>query len=454
MQWVADLGLETTRPRYNGDISLKKLHVRVLTAGFCAFVLQGAATAGEPAPLSPTIRGVEERARQVENFESRDFWRRMARGGTPLVEADPGSDSILVTFLWRGDARTKNVVVFSALSGWLAPGNRLHHLLRTDIWYRTYKTAKNVRFTYRISVNDTLVPFNKDPDWKARKEAFHLDPLNPRKVSLGGDEKASLFNGPEVGQVPADTVHPLTFGRLEVQKIGGRGVHIYSPKDSSIRQLGLAFVMDGDSYTNIVHFPGIVDRLISSGKVPPLVAALVESPDRQKDLRPNKAFTHYVSDVLLPYLEKRFPLSKDPARRVLVGSSLGGLEAAYLGYKLPGQFGNVIAQSGSYWWAPPGDPEPEWLARQYARSPLRPVRFYLDIGILETTPTRRGPTMITVNRHFRDVLCARGYDVYFQTFPGAHEYVNWRRTLPTALEFALGSNPPPATCPGRDGEDR
>jgi len=38
------------------------------------------------------------------------------------------------------------------------------------------------------------------------------------------------------------------------------------------------------------------------------------------------------------------------------GSSPGGLAATYAAYRHPEMFGNVLSQSGSYWWTPPTDP--------------------------------------------------------------------------------------------------
>jgi enterochelin esterase-like enzyme len=49
-------------------------------------------------------------------------------------------------------------------------------------------------------------------------------------------------------------------------------------------------------------------------------------------------------------------------------------------------FGNVLCQSGSFWWAPDlqGDSdtttETGWLAKQFIRIPKLPVRFYMDAG--------------------------------------------------------------------------
>jgi enterochelin esterase-like enzyme len=51
--------------------------------------------------------------------------------------------------------------------------------------------------------------------------------------------------------------------------------------------------------------------------------------------------------------------------------------------------------------------------------------------------------MVSVARHLRDALLARGYDVAgYRERAGGHDFVNWRQALPDALIALLG---PPAT---------
>lgn len=48
-------------------------------------------------------------------------------------------------------------------------------------------------------------------------------------------------------------------------------------------------------------------------------------------------------------------------------------------------FGNVIAETGTYWW-PIRDTQ-NWLIEQSVKSPKEDARFFLDAGSLETVPT-------------------------------------------------------------------
>jgi enterochelin esterase-like enzyme len=98
-------------------------------------------------------------------------------------------------------------------------------------------------------------------------------------------------------------------------------------------------------------------------------------------------------------------------------------------------FGNVLSQSGSFWWSPAGEKEAEWVTRQFASSKLLPIRVHLDVGLFEDLPAPNSLTVtnLVANRHFRDVLRARGYSIDYSEFSGGHEFVNWQGSLAAGL---------------------
>lgn len=118
-----------------------------------------------------------------------------------------------------------------------------------------------------------------------------------------------------------------------------------------------------------------------------------------------------------------------------------GLAAAFAGLRRPDVFGLVISQSGSFWWEPTGREwaEPNWIARQFLATSKLPLRFYLEAGLFELDLTGKGGSALLPNRHLRDVLLAKGYDVQYREFPGGHESVNWGESFPQALQAVFGS---------------
>jgi enterochelin esterase-like enzyme len=146
-------------------------------------------------------------------------------------------------------------------------------------------------------------------------------------------------------------------------------------------------------------------------------------------------FLTFLTQELLPRLRRLYAVTIDPEQTIVAGSSYGGLAAAFAGLSAPTIFGNVLSQSGAFWWSPEGEEEPEWLTRHYATRERLPLRWYLDVGFLEEEP---GYRMVTVTRHLRDVLQAKGYPVQYAEVSGGHEYLSWRGTLAEGLLALMG----------------
>jgi enterochelin esterase-like enzyme len=85
------------------------------------------------------------------------------------------------------------------------------------------------------------------------------------------------------------------------------------------------------------------------------------------------------------------------------------------------------------------DGEYETVARAFARQPRLPLRFYLEVGLLERSVIRTEmPGQIVANRHLRTLLQAQGYPVHYAEFMGGHHYVCWRGSLADGLLASLG----------------
>jgi enterochelin esterase family protein len=178
------------------------------------------------------------------------------------------------------------------------------------------------------------------------------------------------------------------------------------------------------------------------------VATFVQTTPEQRpvELPCNQAFASFLTDELVPWAARRTDISDDPARTTLAGASYGALAASFGALQHPERFGNVLAQSGSYWWEPADNEDRYlsldernggWLPAAYAASPKLPIRFYLDVGTLEASPN--WTNQCTAVRGFRDVLRERGYDVTLHEFTGGHAYECWRYTFANGLLSLVGT---------------
>ena len=329
-------------------------------------------------------------------------------------------------------------------------------LLNTELWHRTYKVRTDARFSYHLSPNDSLVPFGKI-DLKDQKvvlqriSTFKTDPLNPK--TYPGMPPASLVELPGAPPQPWIKRSPdVPAGKIEEKRLKSailgneRRAWVYTPPgyQATGEPYGLMVIFDGFAYTLLVPTPVILDNLLAKGLIPPIVAVVVDNPtptSRNVEMACNPRFADFLASEVVPWVRENYHVTKDAGKTIVAGSSFGGLAATFAAFRHPEIFGNVISQSGSFWWKPEGDAEHEWLTRQFVAAPRLPVRFYLDIGSMESGATPDdGPDMVVVNRHMRDVLRAKGYFVHYSEFSGGHEYLNWRGTFSDALLALFGKS--------------
>src|SRR5258706_4193097 len=407
--------------------------------------------------VSPRIATLRESLAAGDRAALDTFWQEVAERGSPLIEPlEDEGNYCLVTFLWRDPGETQNVVVVHGPAYWGDwHSNMLAHLPESDLWYRTYRLRSDMRTGYWLSLNDPLIPLREIEDMQAHWSCYQLDPLNPRTYIYPKDDEIpddedfsfSLLELPDASTQPWITPHPdVAQDKVEMFRLRSeildneRRVWIYTPGgyEKSGESYGLLLVFDGLAYIhpNLVPTPTILDNLLHAGKIPPLVAVFPDSlsmETRSSELPCNPSFVEYLTSELLPWVRERYHVTDEPARTIVAGSSYGGLAAAFVGLTAPQVFGNVLSQSGAFWYNGSGrhDIDAEWvLPRRFVEGPHLPLRFYLEAGLLERT---RDADMVLCNRHMRDVLEAKGYEVTYSEYMGGHDYICWRGSFADGL---------------------
>ncbi len=385
------------------------------------------------------------------------FWREVRQQGTPLIEPiQDDTGHALVTFLWRAEEIVENVVVIGDLTGWDFDEGRMTNLPGTDLWYKTCRMGNDARTTYWLAPNDSLISMEKSIgfiEWAERSATWGTDPLNPRAYLIPKhaedpneiDIKKSILEMPGARPQPWIVSRPeVPKGQVECHRFHSalldneRRIWVYTPPVYTAEgaTYNLLVLFDGQTYTSLVPAPTILDNLLSEQLIPPTVTILVDSPDQQardRELTCYPPFADFLVQELMPWARHSYHICADPARTLVGGLSNGGLAPAYVGLKYPEVFGNVLSQSGSFWWKPQQEKEYEWLARQFVTRDRLPLRFYLEMGSLENIRYKDRPTPLVASRHFRDVLQAKGYDVNYVEFSGGHDYLCWRGTLADGL---------------------
>ena len=404
-----------------------------------------------PASKSPRIEALRASIESGDLTAIDGFWKAVESEHTPIVEPIEGvNDYALVTFLWKGDAETNAVHLTGSLFTEPRERRGLKRLGATSVWYKTERMRTDLRGSYQFIVNDTAeLPDSVEEAIELGKKAV-ADPLNPKKGPGPGSlvEWAAAPPQPWIENnrdAPRGEMHPH---RVASKILGNeRAVSVYTPPGYTKEKgpYGMMLLFDLESYTTIVPTARIMNNLIAAGEIPSMIVVMIGNVERDKELPCYAPFAEFLATELIPWARENYAISEDPAKNVVGGSSYGGLAASYFAFAHPELIGNVLSQSGSYWWAPGWDwyrpvdsMETEWLTKEYAHAETKPLRFYMDVGLREGGE----PSMAVVNRHLRTVLEAKGYTIVkYREFNGGHEYINWRGTLADGLIALVGTKP-------------
>jgi enterochelin esterase-like enzyme len=388
------------------------------------------------------------------------FWKEIDLNHTPLVEDIPTqSHDALYTFLIKADPADD---VMNVRLGADFPMRTVNHtdtfqrLGTSNVWYASYVLPKASRIFYRLPVPQGLHRSLSSPARFTIDGVLYehfLDPLNPRVFPAGEnhvDAPGSYYVGAEAPPNPYLQLDNDSRGSLEKCEIPSpvlgskRSVTMYTPAHyaANSKTLPLVLVFDGESYITDVVTPTMLDNMIRNQAIPPAVVAFVHTQGtRDDDLQPNEKYQQFLAQDLVPWIRKHYRVSHDPRLNVVAGSSFGGLAAAYTAFVHPEIFGNVLSQSGSYWWSPTylqdvaPSPNAGWMVKKFAESAPKPLRFYMSVGLWE------GAGMLSGNRLLHAVLTGKKNEVIYNEVVSGHNYLNFQSTIPEGLVALLGSKP-------------
>jgi enterochelin esterase-like enzyme len=198
------------------------------------------------------------------------------------------------------------------------------------------------------------------------------------------------------------------------------------------------FVFLQKEYVDELAVPATLRTLVASGEIPPTIAVVLDtSTERPTDIANRAKFDRFMTANLLPWLRAKLGSLPAPKNVVIAGFSVGGLTAAYVAYRHPDVFGNVLAQSGAFWRGNEGADEPaEWLTNELRNKPRLPLRFYIEVGSEETRRAPNGVIFVEANRHLRDVLAMKRYLFRYSEVPrNIHDPEHLRPTLAAGIVY-------------------
>lgn len=394
--------------------------------------------ASDAGASTPAIERLRSAVDAGQEEAARALVRCLSEAETPVVEPAGNDGRYRVTFPYVADPGTRSVRLVSnivaARSDYDGEGDGFDALGRMDrvdgthLWIVSMELPGALRAPYRFEVE----PAAGDP-------ALVLDPRNPRVYE---DHWTANFRKSELA-LPSAPAQPWRargerHGEWTIEEVAGREVAVYLPRGATPGP-GPAIVALGTmTFYNVLPTGRLIDHLVEEGEIAPPIVVTFDMGERAEESR-YRGEAAFVADTLLPWARSRWPISTDPEDVIVTGTSRRGLAATIAALERPDAIGRALSLSGSFYWRPEGEAELEWLARRVAGEPRRDVRLYLTAGTLETaiTPTNEGHALLATNRHLRDVLTAKGYDIVYREFVGVHDEMNWQSALADGLRALI-----------------
>jgi len=254
----------------------------------------------------------------------------------------------------------------------------------------------------------------------------------------------------ERSDVPHGTVEEMTPWKSKIFENTTRDWAIYVPAQYKKEvPAALMVFQDGRSYRDVKgrwRVPIVFDNLIARGDMPPTIAVFINpghDPSKEDPKRPGKAsnrgfeydslgdrYARFLLEEILPEVEKRYSISKDPEMRAICGGSSGGICSFTVAWERPDAFRKVLSTIGSFTNLRGGNVYPSLVRK----TDPKPLRVYLA-DTSGDVDNAYGSWPIS-NQLMASALQYMGYDVRFDWAEGySHSSDHGGSIFPDALKW-------------------
>ncbi|HLX12297.1 MAG TPA: alpha/beta hydrolase-fold protein [Bacteroidota bacterium] len=336
----------------------------------------------------------------------------LSKLGEPFIEGD------VVHFYYRGKGNL--VEAPGELNSWTPPRGSMIRLTHSDFFYRSDTLPQTARVEYKLRVDSTWI----------------LDPLNPRKAAGGFGDNSDLWM-PQYRPYTITYDPAIPHGRLDTLWIESKylkrthPVIVYYPPDAAdVIGLPTMIVTDGADYITLGSMTLILDDLIDSKRIKPVVGLFVDprsvlndnsTNERMSEYGANDAYLDFLQKEVVPAVEKKYPVSKSVNDRVMIGASMGGLISTYAVLARRGFVTKAGAQSPAFLQADSA------VMKLSERIHTATVTLFMSSGTIHDT--QKEATFV------RDKLLLKGARIKYLETPEGHNWTNWRKQTPLMLEY-------------------
>jgi enterochelin esterase-like enzyme len=354
--------------------------------------------------------------------ETEKVWQTLLESNSiPLTQEDS------VAFLYRGNAKT--VAWMGDFNGWgysKTFNNKGVKIPNTDIWILKASFPKDARLDYKIILNDVdwiIDPANLNNQWSGvgggspnselRMPNWKPDPTSVYKEGTpsGRMVKDILFNSQSLG-------YQITY-------------NVYLPVGYNTNQkYPIIYVTDGYEYLHerMGNMQTTLDNVINQKMIQPVVAVFIDHREpvnrsnnrRMQELAMNSKYLNFFEQEFIQHIESKYSVINDPKQRAILGTSMGGLTAAYFAFAKPGVFGMTGIQSPAFWFKPE-------IYKVCDNPENPPVKVFLTTGVINDAQDGA--------RRMKAILEKNTCNYQYSEINQGQSWGNWRDTIDDILVY-------------------
>lgn len=330
----------------------------------------------------------------------------------PLIEDDTAANFILT-------GNYNLVQLAGDMNGWdpTSAGFTAIKIPSTNFFFLSKYFEKNARLDYKFVTNGS--------NWI-------LDPKNPHQVSGGFGPNSELamphYVQPwEIENYPAVPKGTIRFSTVNSTIMSSTyQVQVYLPPNyDSGSAYPVAYFHDGNEYISLGNANRVLDNLIDSNLIEPLIGVFVKPNDRNEEYGFSKRFMYrdFFCDELVPWVDMRYATIPDSSHRATIGASFGGNISALISLDRPEVFYKMGQHSGAWW---PNNYEAESLLNN---------SNHKDIPMPSVWGSYEGSLTASWKDIADDLITGNYPNKYFNQYPEGHSWGLWRATLDELLIF-------------------
>ncbi|MFY8000527.1 MAG: alpha/beta hydrolase-fold protein [Candidatus Kapaibacteriota bacterium] len=274
-----------------------------------------------------------------------------------------------------------------------------------------------------------------------------LDPANPNQ-QWGGFGPNSALQMPD-WKFPSETLkRPNVSGTAaggtlaEMRRIASRALgydvqyQVYLPAGYTAARAAfpVIYVADGQEYRDerLGAMPIVMDNLIADNRIAPTIAVFLD-PRNPNNLSQNRRIDEYAANAryadflaneLVPQIDSIYNTRRSASARAIMGTSVGGINAAFVAMTKAETFGLAALHSPALWLRPA-------IEAMYRDSARKPLRLWMSTGTIFDTEVQA--------RRLREIWQQKGYTHEYIEVAEGHSWGNWRSLMDDALRFLFGT---------------